>query len=94
MKTWEIYRHTYGDVCGDSWYGKESRNYTLGYVTDTEDNVKALVEKLNEKNCSYYAKNEPEDDWDESYDDEDYIAYTELKAFTCDELEQKLFNRR
>ena len=88
MKTWEIYHYTYGDVCGDSWYEKESKFVTIGFVTDTEDNVKSLVERLNEKNRSYYAKDCLEDEWDCDYEDEDYISYKELKVNTLDEIEK------
>lgn len=89
MKTWEIFHYTYGDTCGDSWYGKEGKHNTLGFVTDTEKNVKSLVEKLNQKNHSYYAKNEPEDEWDNDFCDEDYISYTELKIDTLEEIEKR-----
>jgi len=89
MKTWEIYRYTYRDVCGDSYFGKESRHRTIGFVTDTEDNVKSLVDKLNINNHSYYAKNEPEYEYDEDYLDEDYISYRELKISTLEEIESK-----
>ena len=32
MKTWEIYHFTYGDVCDDSYYGKEGKHRTIGFV--------------------------------------------------------------
>ena len=89
MKTWEIYRYTYGDVCGDSYYGKSSKYETIGFVTDTEENVKSLVEKLNQKNRSYYAKDEPEDEWDDDFLDEDYISYIEFHTTTIKEIESR-----
>ena len=89
MKIWEIYRHTYGPICSDSYFGKESRHITIGFVQDTEDNIKSLVDKLNLKNHSYYAKNEPEYEGDEAYLDEDYISYTELKISTLKEIESE-----
>ena len=89
MKTWEIYRYTYGDVCGDSYYGKSSKHETIGFVTDTEENVKSLVEKLNQKNRSYYAKDEPEDEWDDDFLDEDYISYIEFQTTTIKEIESR-----
>lgn len=89
MKTWEIYRYTYGNVCGDSYYGKSSKRETIGFVTDTEENVKSLVEKLNQKNRSYYAKDEPEDEWDDDFLDEDYISYIEFHTTTIKEIESR-----
>ena len=89
MKTWEIFHYTYGDICGDSWYGKRGSHRTIGFITDTEDNIKTLVNKLNENNRSYYAKNEPEDEFDNDYCDEDYISYAELRVSTVKEIESK-----
>lgn len=87
IKTWEIYHYIYTDVCGDSWYGKVGRHTTIGFVTDTEDNIRTLVDKLNLNNRSYYPKNEPENNWDENYLDADYISYTEFKVSTLEEIE-------
>ncbi len=89
MKTWEIYRHIYGDVCSDSYFRKESKHITIGFATDTEDNIKSLVNKLNKYNHSYYMKDEPENEWDENYVDEDYISYKELKIETLEEIENR-----
>lgn len=89
MKTWEIYHYTFGDVCGDCYYGKSSKYKTIGFVTDTEENVKSLVEKLNQKNCSYYEKDEPEDEWDYDFLDEDYISYIEFHTTTIKEIESR-----
>ena len=89
MKTWEIYHYIYGDVCGDSYYGKSSERKTIGFVTDKEENIKSLVKKLNQKNHSYYAKAEPEDEWDADFLDEDYISYIEFKTNTLAEIESK-----
>lgn len=89
MKTWEIYRYIYEDVCGDSYYGKQSKHKSIGFVTDTEDNIKVLVNKLNERNHSYYAKSEPEDEWDDDYVDEDYISYREIKIETLEQIESR-----
>ena len=88
MKTWEIYHYTYQDVCGDSYYGKQGSYKTIGFVTDSEDNVKALVAKLNTINQSYFER-EPYNGWDEDYEDEDYIAYEELKISTIEEIESR-----
>lgn len=87
MKTWEIYHYNYGDVCSDSYFGKTSRCITMGFVTDTEDNVKSLVNKLNLKNHSYYAQDEPENAYDEDYADEDYISYREVRISTLEKIE-------
>lgn len=89
MKIWEIYHYIYGDVCSDSYYGKEGKHKTIGYVVDTESNVKSLVDKLNAENHSYYAENVPEDEWDADSVNEDYISYKELKIETLEEIRQK-----
>lgn len=89
MKTWEIFHYTYGDICGDSYYGKRNSYRTIGFITDTEDNIKSLINKLNEYNHSYYAKNEPEDEWDKDFVDEDYISYKEVKIETLEEIENR-----
>lgn len=89
MKTWEIYHYTYTNAGYDPWYGKRSNHTTIGYVTDTEDNVKSFVEKLNERNRSYYGKEEPEDEYDDDFDESDYISYVEVKINTFEELEKR-----
>ena len=94
MKTWEIYRYTYKDVCSDSWFVKEGRYRTIGFVTDTEDNVKSLVDKLNVSNKSYYGKEKPEDEFDRDYCDKDYISYAELKINTLEEIEKNFIRYR
>lgn len=89
MKIWEIYHYTYGDICNDSYYGKTIKHETIGFVTDTEDNIKSLVNKLNEYNHSYYADAEPEDEWDTDFLDENYISYRELKIETLEVIEKR-----
>ena len=89
MKTWEIYHYTYGDVCSDPYYGKYGKYETIGFVTDTEENIRSLVEKLNKNNHSYYAKDEPEDECDKDFFDEDYISYNEFQTTTIKEIENK-----
>ena len=86
MKVWEIYNYIYGDVCSDTWFGKESKHYTIGFVIDTEENVKSLVEELNANRNSYYSKREPADEWDTDFEDANYIAYTEVKFSTYNEI--------
>ena len=87
MKTYEIYNYIYGDVCGDTWYGKDSKCIHIGFVTDTEENVKSLVDEINDKRWkTCYPKNEPEDEWDRDYDDANYIAYREVRISTFDEV--------
>ena len=96
MKIWEIYHYTYNNVCDDEWYGKTGKHKTLGFVTDSEENVKALVDKLNEKNHSYYEQPKPDNEYDEDgfwlgddYLNEDYIAYKELTISTFEEIERR-----
>ena len=87
MKIYEIYHYTYKDVCGDSYYGKQGKCRTIGFVQDSEERVKASVDRLNEINHSYHER-EPYDEWDEDYEDEDYIAYKEIKISSIEELVQ------
>ena len=89
MKIWEIYHYTYGNIVDDTYFGKKSSFRTIGFVTDTEDNIKSLINKLNEYNHSYYAKNEPKDEYDEDFVDEDYISYKEVKIETLEEIENR-----
>lgn len=90
MKTFEIYKYIYEDHCSDSWYGKSSRWDTIGFVTDTEENVKSLVDELNAARNSRFPKTEPEDEWDRDYDDANYIAYREVKISTFDDIRMRL----
>lgn len=85
MKMWRIFHYTYGD--DSDCYGKESKCTIIGFVMDTEDNVKSLVNKLNERNHSYYRKDKPENEYDYNFMDEDYISYAELKISTLEEIE-------
>lgn len=78
----EIIHVTYGDVCGDSYYGKERKKNSYGYIYAEESEVKQLVDELNKANNSYYAKDEPEDEYDYDYCDEDYFHYEEIKFET------------
>ena len=80
-KTYDIYHYTYENVCLDDYFGKDSKTESLGYVSCTEQDVKAIVDALNEMNHSYYAS-EPDPDflYDKSYLDEDYYAYEEVVA--------------
>ena len=89
MKTWEIYRYIYGNAYEDPYCEKSSKHEIIGFVTDTEENVKSLVERLNQKNNSYYAKDEPEDEWDVDYLDENYITYVEFHTTTVKEIESR-----
>jgi hypothetical protein len=83
MRTFEIYNYIYENVCDDSWYGKESKEFTIGFVMDTEENVKSLVDEINEKRGSVYS-HEPESEWDDDCDNENYIAYREVMIDTFD----------
>lgn len=82
-KTFEIYNFIYEDVCSDSWYGKDGTYHTIGFVMDTEENVKSLVDEINAKRGSRYP-HEPEDEWDRDFDDANYIAYREVKTDSFD----------
>ena len=88
MKIWEIFHYSYKHVCDDKYYGKQNTHKTIGFVNASEDNVKSLVDRLNAINHSYY-KREPCDKWDDTYDNEDYIAYKELHISTIEEIEHK-----
>lgn len=88
MKIYEIYNYIYRDICDDPYYGKQGECKTIGFVQDSEDTVKALVDRLNKINHSYYTR-EQEDEWDEDYEDENYIAYKELKISTIEEIDNR-----
>ena len=88
QKTWEIYNYVYQDTCGDSWYGKSSHRYHIGFLIETEENVISLVNELNSKRRSVYPKDEPEYEWDRDYDDADYITYREVNFSTMDEIRE------
>lgn len=86
MEMWEIYNYTYGDVCSDSWFGKEGKHYHIGFINGTEDDVKSLVAELNANRNSYWPKREPEDDYDYDFEDANYIAYSKVKISSLDEI--------
>jgi len=86
MKNWIVYHYTYKDVCGDSWYGKESKIEHIAVVNAKEEDVKQFIAELNQENNSYYSKSEPEDEYDNDFVDEDYYGYKELEVITLDQL--------
>ena len=85
MNTFEIYNYIYEDVCGDSWYGKSGTFYHIGFVMDTEENVKALVNEINAKRGSRYP-HKPESEWDRDCDDANYVAYRVVRTASFDEI--------
>lgn len=86
MKTYEIYHYIYEDINNDPYYGKGSTRKIIGYVIDTEENVKRLVEKLNDRNHSYYS---------EDGEDENYIFYREIATTitTIEEIDKRCSDR-
>lgn len=90
---YEIYRYIYANRCDDSYYGKQTTKRIIGYVSDTEENVKNLVDKLNQLNHSYHAlklsAQEMEDYCGDDYMDEDYISYKEVKISTMEDIENR-----
>lgn len=76
---YEVYHYIYEDICPDSYYGKEAKRVTIGIFCDTERRIKSFVDKLNEENHSYYAREMPEDEYDCDFVDEDYYSYCEIK---------------
>lgn len=82
---YEIYNFVYEDVCDDSWYGKDGKEYSIGFVSDTEENVKALVDEINANRGSFYP-HEPEDEYDHDFDDANYIAYRKVFAVSFDKI--------
>lgn len=87
MKTYEIYHYIYEDINNDPYYGKGSTRKIIGYVIDTEENVRKLVDKLNDRNNSYYSEDDEED--------EDYISYREITATitTIEEIDKRCSDR-
>ena len=90
-KLFVVIHYTYGDLCGDSYYGKTSKHLSEDLVLGTEDNVSKAVDILNKQNHSYWASQEPEDAYDVDWCDEDYFYYTEYNPvhITVDELLKK-----
>lgn len=82
---YEVYHYIYGDICPDSYYGKDAKNITVGIFCDTERRIKSFVDKLNEKNHSYYARKKPEDEYDYDFVDEDYYSYREIKPISVNQ---------
>lgn len=79
-KLYEVYHYVYGYLCADLFCGKESKTTTIGIFTDTEENIKSFVEKMNTDNhCS--VKNE----YDEDFLDENYFSYREIKPVSVEE---------
>ena len=76
---YEVYHYIYGDICPDSYYGKEAKRVTIGIFCDTERRIKSFVDKLNEENHSYYAREMPEDEYDCDFVDEDYYSLPSKK---------------
>ena len=79
---YKIVHTIYGDVCGDSYYGKSRKSYNVGLIYAEESEMQKLVDDLNKANRSFYAKSEPEDEYDEDYCDEDYYYFEKVKFLT------------
>ena len=75
LNGYKITHVTYKDICDDFWYGKSRDIDVIDFVMAEESEVKALVDELNEKNNSFYARKEPDDEYDDDYMDEDYYRY-------------------
>ena len=90
MANYIIYHCVYEDVCSDDYYGKHFTKTAEYFVTCSEEEVKAIVERLNEENHSYYSKEEPEDDYDKDFLDEDYYSYEAPEFLSAEELTAKL----
>ena len=88
-EAYEILHITYGDMCGDPYYGKERNSDSYGIVCAEESEIEAFVEELNKLNHSYYGKDEPEDEWDEDYVDQDYYMYKRVEYLTIDDVKKK-----
>ena len=77
---YEVYHYVYGYLCTDLFSGKESRTTTIGFFTDTEENIKAFVEKMNADNhCSV------KEEYYEDFLDENYFSYREIKPVSVKE---------
>jgi len=86
-----VFEHyKYEDLCGDDYYGKTSKIEQQFIIDLNNDEASKLLDRLNEKNHSFYAR-DPEDDWDRDFLDEDYWRYYpyELKVSTMEEIIKK-----
>lgn len=68
-KLFEVFHRAYGD------------SSIIGIFTDTEDNIKSFVDKLNNDNKWYYQADEDEND----SDIENYFSYYEIKPVSVEE---------
>lgn len=93
MSTYVIKHVVYGDICGDSYYGKDYKTSVCYTVACDLDTIKDIVNKLNKLNKSYYGKDEPEDEFDRDYVDEDYFTFEEVAVDTPDEVIAKIRER-
>ncbi len=76
----------YGDICGDSYYGKEERVLSSDLVSSTKQKVEKAVSILNKSNNSYYPKSEPSDEFDTDFMDYDYYYYKKVEPATALEV--------
>lgn len=86
-----VFEHyKYEDLCGDDYYGKTSKIEQQFIIDLNNDEASKLLDRLNEKNHSYYAR-EPEYEWELNCDDEDYWRFYPyvLKVSTMEEIVKK-----
>ena len=97
-KMYKIIHLEYGDVCGDSYYGKETRINSTYVVFAEEAEVVKLIEDLNKKNHSSFPatdeeikelKKRVENEQDEF--EKDYLQY-ELDDLYDKDLDYWLYN--
>lgn len=85
-KYFEIIHCEYGDVCSDPFFGKKGNIVSDDIVFDTEEAVKQAVKTLNQRNHSFFPKDEPDDWHDEDWMDYDYFYYIEVKPMSLEEV--------
>ena len=82
-KYYEIYNHLYDANFNFGYFYKRVHKVTVGYVYDTEENVKTLVKQLNEMRgflTKYPDETSKYHDLSPNQKpDEDYIDYREIK---------------
>lgn len=89
-KIFEIYNHLYDCNFNLGYFYKRVHKVTVGYVYDTEENVKALVKQLNEMRGFLTKYPDETSKWHDlspnQKPDEDYIDYREIKISDFDTI--------
>ena len=89
-KMYKVIHTEYREVCGDSYYGKESRTINTYVVFAEETEVVKLIEDLNKKNCSRFpATDEEIKELEKRYENEQDEFEKQYLKYELDDLYDK-----